>query len=100
MTLNTSSLSSAQNISPLTQPKQPNEFKALQQALQSGDLAGAQKAYAALSAKFQQQSQTSSSTTGTSGTSSTSNPFQTALANIGKALQSGDLSAPRLPSRS
>jgi hypothetical protein len=64
------------------QPNQPTDFRQtfgqLVQAIQSGDLSGAQQAYAALS-DLQRQGPTSNS------------PFAQALSQIGQALQNGDI---------
>ena len=62
-------------------------FNALSQALQSGDLAGAQKAYASLQQLTPNGSQNSTTTTGATGTNSTQSDFSA----LGQALQSGDL---------
>jgi hypothetical protein len=85
-----------------------NTFQALQQlsqALQSGNLQGAQSAFATLqsglpaslggtAASFGATSLgATSATTATSGTSSTSNPIATDMQSLAQALQSGNLSA-------
>jgi hypothetical protein len=61
-----------------------SDFKNLVQSLKSGDLSGAQQAYAALAQAL--PANASSSSNGQAGT------FSTDLQAIGKALQSGDLS--------
>ena len=65
------------------------DFKQLAGSLQSGDLAGAQKAYAALQKLMPSQSQNSTSSTQSS--SSSTNPIVNDFNALGKALQSGDL---------
>jgi len=94
-------MSSINSVSSTTNPYQTNsqspwqqisqDFKTLQSALQSGDLGGAQQAFASL-----QQSQQNSSQPGTSGTggsagqnSPTANAFQA----LQSALSTGNLSA-------
>jgi DNA-binding FadR family transcriptional regulator len=67
------------------------DFKQLAGSLQSGDLAGAQKAYAALQKLLPSQSQNSTSSTQSS--SSSTNPIVNDFNALGKALQSGDLTA-------
>src|ERR1700687_3387956 len=67
------------------------DFKQLAGSLQSGDLAGAQKAYAALQKLLPSQSQNSTSSTQSS--SSSTNPIVSDFNALGKALQSGDLTA-------
>jgi hypothetical protein len=71
------------------------DFKQLAGSLQSGDLAGAQKAYAALQKLLPSQSQNSTSSTQSSSQSSSSstNPIVNDFNALGKALQSGDLTA-------
>ncbi len=68
------------------------DFQNLSQALQSGNLAGAQSAFAALQQSYQSQNPTSSSASSSSSTSS-SNPISTDLTSLGNALNSGNLSA-------
>jgi len=83
ITPNTSSLEAWQN----TVQQRRQDFSQLAQALQSGDLAGAQTAYANLQS-LQQNSQTGSNpTSGASG-----NPLQNDFAALGQALASGNLS--------
>jgi hypothetical protein len=65
-------------------------FQSLAQALQSGDLAGAQKAFSTLSQLLNNQNSSSYGPNGQSSTSS-QDPFITALNQIGSDLQSGDL---------
>jgi hypothetical protein len=67
------------------------DFKQLAGSLKSGDLAGAQKAYAALQKLLPSQSQNSTSSTQSS--SSSTNPIVNDFNALGKALQSGDLTA-------
>jgi hypothetical protein len=73
------------------------DFSQLADALNSGDLSGAQSAFSALQqlqpGRFGAAS--SSGTTGTNGQNATgaSNPISTDIATLSKALQSGDLSA-------
>lgn len=71
------------------------DFKQLAGSLQSGDFAGAQKAYAALQKLLPSQSQNSTSSTQSSSQSSSSstNPIVNDFNALGKALQSGDLTA-------
>ena len=71
------------------------DFKQLAGSLQSGDLAGAQKAYAALQKLLPSQSKNSTSSTQSSSQSSSSstNPIVNDFNALGKALQSGDLTA-------
>ena len=65
------------------------DFQQLAQALQSGDLSGAQQAFAAL-----QQAGSSSGTQGQgSPPSGQNNPLASDLSTLGQALQSGDLSS-------
>ena len=61
-------------------------FQTLTQAIQSGNLAAAQQAYASLT-----QNAPAQSTGGSTG--SLANSFQQALSSIGAALQSGNISA-------
>jgi hypothetical protein len=63
------------------------DFQNLASALQSGDLTGAQTAFAALQ-KFQQGRQTLSGQQGSTAT----NPISTDFTALGTALQSGDIS--------
>ena len=70
------------------------DFQQLSQALQSGDLAGAQAAFEALSNLGQNASSSTSSST--SSSASNSGPFRNSklaqdFNNLGQALQSGDL---------
>ena len=67
------------------------DFKQLAGSLQSGDLAGAQKAYVALQKLLPSQSQNSTSSSQSS--SSSTNPIVNDFNALGKALQSGDLTA-------
>jgi hypothetical protein len=78
------SISSISSTTPAYQPPQQDpirqRFQQLAQALQSGDLASAQAAYATLTPNQPAQ-----------GAKGASNPFQQGLASIGAALQSGNL---------
>jgi len=91
-----SSLSSASNpyaqsgtISPHQQAR--TDFSALSQALASGNLSGAQQAFSA----FQQDMQGIQAVQSAPAASAQTGPgnFQTQLASIGQALQSGNLTA-------
>ncbi|GAB7126223.1 hypothetical protein JCM19000A_07300 [Silvimonas sp. JCM 19000] len=66
-------------------------YKALETALNAGDLSGAQTAYAALQA--QQSSASSGSSSSGSGSNSAQQQFQTDFAALGTALSSGDISS-------
>jgi DNA-binding FadR family transcriptional regulator len=66
------------------------DFKQLASALQSGDLAGAQKAYSALQ-QLQQSSQSGGQSSSQQQANSGNNPIQNDFAALGKALSSGDL---------
>ena len=68
-----------------------NDFQQLGQALQSGDLNAAQQAFAALQQLIPNLSSGSQAQNGQQGSSQ--NPLLADLNAIGKALQSGDLSA-------
>jgi hypothetical protein len=68
--------------------QQSQNFKALTGALQSGDLAGAQGAYATLQQQIQSASQSTGGTSLFNGSSSIGKDFKA----IGSALQSGDVS--------
>lgn len=70
--------------------KTQNDFQQLMQSLQSGDLSGAQAAYAALTSQSTNSGQSISSRP-----SSTANTLNADLTAVGKALQSGDLKAAR-----
>ena len=63
------------------------DFKALQSALQSGDLSGAQQAFAALGQDNPNFAQAVSG----SNSSRQTNPVRTALQSLQSALQTGDL---------
>jgi len=67
------------------------DFKQLASALQSGDLTGAQKAYAALQ-QLQQSNQPGGQSSNGQPASSSNNPLQNDFAALGQALSSGDLS--------
>ncbi|HEY3779518.1 MAG TPA: hypothetical protein VGL56_00435 [Fimbriimonadaceae bacterium] len=76
------------------QQTQPNYFQTLQQDLSSGNLQGAQSAFAAIQQQFQSQGGTSATSAVTSSSStSSSNPVSTDVSALGQALQSGNLSA-------
>ena len=82
------SVSAVSNNPQIYQPNQQQQtfrqdFQSLTTALQSGDLASAQQAYATL---ISDNPQLASSTGGTG------NPFQQTIASIGASLKSGDLS--------
>ena len=66
------------------------DFKQLASALQSGDLAGAQKAYSALQ-QLQQNNQPGGQSSNGQPASSGNNPIQNDFAALGQALSSGDL---------
>jgi len=68
------------------------DFKQLASSLQSGDLTGAQKAYAALQ-QLLQSNQSGGQSSNAQQASSTNNPIQNDFAALGSALQSGDLSS-------
>jgi len=85
MTVSSVSSSPYQTNAPTPWQQRAQDFKALANALQSGDLTGAQQAFAAL----QKDQPGSTSTTSASGQNSqASNDFQS----LQNALQSGDLS--------
>jgi hypothetical protein len=67
-------------------------FKQLASSLQSGDLSGAQKAFASLETLLQSNQSASQGSTGQSASTQKS-PVQSDLAALGQALSSGDLSA-------
>jgi hypothetical protein len=81
------SISPLSMMSPAPQPVSPSsgqqDFLALANALQSGNLQGAQKAYASLEALQGSAGATAASST---------NPIATDFAALGQALSSGDLS--------
>ena len=79
----------SQNLTLAQQIQQ--DLKQLAGSLQSGDLAGAQKAYSALQKLMPSQSQNSTSSSQSS--SSSTNPIVNDFNALGKALQSGDLTA-------
>jgi ribosomal protein S20 len=91
-----SSVSSAQNTYQTdvqsAWKQRAQDFKALQSALQSGDISSAQQAFAALQKDQQSSSQATSATSATSATGQNSqlaNDFQA----LQSALSSGDLSS-------
>ena len=94
MLMSISSLASTL-IADLSQQYQQNPFQKIQQdfkqlasALKSGDLSGAQSAYASIEQLLPANQSSSSSATGSNG----SNAIQSDFASLGQALQSGDLS--------
>lgn len=70
--------------------QQRQDFSQLAQALQDGDLTGAQKAYSDLQSLLPSNNQSGTNTNTNSG--SPQNPIQSDFAALGKALSSGDLS--------
>lgn len=66
------------------------DFEQLAQALQNGNLGGAQQAYSALDQLLSASSQSQGST-GNNQQGSQNNPFSTDLSAVGQALKSGDL---------
>ena len=78
------SLASAASFQNPNDPRQ--QFLQLARAINSGNLAGAQQAFAQLS-------QTLGNTAGGNNSSSSNGPVTQALAVIGQALQSGDIGA-------
>ena len=87
-----SSCSSSSTVSPLQNIMQQgrSDFSALATALGSGDLAGAQKAFASLQQDLQGMQPAGASNAAGSTAASTS-PFASDYAALGKALQSNDL---------
>ena len=85
--MSVSSISSNNNVAQPWQTllQRRQDFSELAQALQSGDLSGAQKAYSALQS-LQQNTKTNPNTT------TTGNPVQTDFAALGQALAAGNLS--------
>jgi hypothetical protein len=82
-------------IADLSQQYQQNPFQKIQQDfkqlasdLQSGDLSGAQSAYASIEQLLPANQSSSGSATGSNGSSA----IQSDIASLGQALQSGDLS--------
>jgi hypothetical protein len=93
-----SSVSSASNlysqssqVSPFKQAQ--TDFAALSQALSSGNLAGAQQAYAAFQQDMQGIQSAQGTVQSTSAAGSTQNTLQGDLSAVGQALQSGNLTA-------
>jgi hypothetical protein len=87
LTMTIGSATSAAYVYPPTNQQNPfqQSFQSLIQAIQSGNLSGAQQAYAALTQSAPAQ--------GANGASNgQNNPFQQGLAAIGSALQSGNIS--------
>ena len=85
-----SSIAQTDSSSVMNQWKQ--EFKLLASALQSGDLAGAQKAFKALQ-QLLQSNQSGGQSSNEQPATSASNPIQNDFAALGQALSSGNLSA-------
>jgi hypothetical protein len=81
-----SGISSTAAVPPNTQSDPRLLFAQLAKSLQSGDLTGAQQAYAQLTQSLGIGAKTQSTT------ANSSDPFAQALSTIGQALQSGDLS--------
>jgi hypothetical protein len=83
--------STSQNLSPAQQVQQ--EYAQLASAIQSGDLTGAQTAFAALQQTLGQQTSNTTATGATTATGSTnSDPILNDFNDLGQALQSGNLS--------
>jgi hypothetical protein len=78
----------ATNASLSTHKQAAADFQSLAQALQSGDLAGAQQAFASLQ---QDSPWVSRAVAGTTADSASSNSTASPLQALGKALQSGDI---------
>lgn len=87
-----SNSSPAQNESSSVMKQGEQDFKQLASALQSGNLAGAQKAFQALQQLQQSNPSAGQSSTGQAATTS-GNAIQTDFAALGQALSSGNLSA-------
>jgi hypothetical protein len=85
-----STLAQTGSTSVLNQLKQ--DFKQLATALQSGNLAGAQKAFKGLQ-QLLQSNQSGSQSSNKQPASSSNNPIQSDFAALGKALASGNLSS-------
>ena len=85
-----SSIAQTDSSSVMNQWKQ--EFKLLASALQSGDLAGAQKAFKALQ-QLLQSNQSGGQSSNEQPATSASNPIQNDFAALGQALSSGNLSS-------
>jgi hypothetical protein len=75
-------------LTPAQQVQQ--DYAQLESALQSGNLSGAQSAFAALQQALQTQTGSTTSSTSTSGNGN--DPIANALNNLGQALSSGNLS--------
>jgi hypothetical protein len=88
VTSSTSASGASQSAGALNFQQVKSDFQALSTALQSGDLSGAQQAYASLQKDAPALFQSASS----QGTNS-SNPLEAALGSIGSALQSGSLAS-------
>jgi hypothetical protein len=84
-----SSLAQTDSSSVMNQWKQ--DFKQLASALQSGNLAGAQKAFKALQ-QLQQSNQSGGQSSNGQSASSSNNPIQNDFVALGQALSSGNLS--------
>ena len=66
-------------------------FKSLAQALQSGDLQGAQQAFATIQSAWSARTDTTQTSQNTQPTNGSNSTVQDAFNSLGKALQSGDL---------
>ena len=84
----TSGLSQTDSQSSINQLRQ--SFRQLASSLQSGDLAGAQKAFSTIETLLQ-SNQSSSQSSAVQSASATNTPVQNDLAALGQALNSGDL---------
>jgi hypothetical protein len=85
-----SNLTQSDSTSVLNQLKQ--DFKQLANALQSGNLTGAQQAFKALQ-QLQQSNQSGGQSSNGQQSSTGNNPIQNDFAALGQALSSGNLSA-------
>lgn len=85
---------SSQQSSPISPLKQAQtDFAALSQALASGNLTGAQQAYAAFQQDMQGIQSAQGSVHSASAVGSTQNPLQSDLSAVGAALKSSNLTA-------
>jgi hypothetical protein len=93
--LSISSVSFSSNLSQTSSQSSTNQvqqsFKQLANSLQSGDLAGAQKAFATLQTLLQTQAASQSSSAPPASTQNS--PVQNDFAALGQALSSGDLTS-------
>lgn len=90
MSVNSASSSSVYQTSGSSNLQQRRQdFKALSQALQSGDLAGAQKAFASLNPSAASAAASGSSASSTTASTASTSPSQA----LAQALQSGNLPA-------